>query len=285
MPDSLIINKGESIINKSEDDLIRIVKNAEATIFEELMKIFDNTDITQGKLTNSPKAEEFISRLDSLISSTLKKSGYNEGVKKYVKNFDLLSKNIKELHASFNGINITSAQIDPFKRIEVANAVDKLLGSGINKDFVNPIRQSLYRNVLFGASLSETEKIIKNYVISNANGDSKLMRYVKQVSRDSISQFDGAVQQGIAQELNLNAKRYVGSLIMDSRAQCVHWVNAGIILNDDLIPEIQIALNGGTFEGKKCTGMNPETTINTFDIYRGGYNCRHRSIPTKFYKK
>lgn len=284
MPD-LIIAKGENIIDGSEEQLLRIVLNAEKTIFEELMKIFNVTDITSGKLSNTTKAEEFIARLDRLISQTLNKSGYNEGVKKYIRNFDLLAQNIKDLHEKYNGINITSAQIDPIKRIEVANSVDKLIGSGINKDFINPIRQSLYRNVLFGGSVAETEKILKNYVVTSANGDSRLMRYVKQVSRDSMSQFDGAVQQSIAGELNLNAKRYVGSLIVDSRAQCVHWVNKGIILNTDLEPEILTAVNGGILGGKKCSGMNPETTINTFDIYRGGYNCRHRSIPTKSYKK
>lgn len=285
MPELKIITQGEQIINLAEEQLAAMVKAAEKAIFEELLLLFEQTDITDGKLASNQKTENFLAKLDSSILSVLKKSGYNEAINKYLVNFDKLSQNIKELHSQMNGINITSAQIDPFKRIEIANTIDKLTGSGLNKDFVLPVRQALYRNVLFGSSVTATEKSIKDFVLSSDGAESKLLRYVKQASRDAISQFEGSVQQGIGDELNLNAKRYVGSLIVDSRAQCVHWVEKGLLLNETLVGEIAIALEKGKLSGRKCQGMNEATDIKTFDIYRGGYNCRHRSIPTKYYKK
>lgn len=277
--------KGIRIMDISSNRLSDKVKKIEASLFEELISLFNSVNLTEGKLSNSQKAEEFLASLDVRINSKLKSSGYYEAVGKFTKDFDLIGKNIQNMHSFYNDINITDSQILPFKRIEVNNTIDKLLGSGLSKDFINPVRQSLYRNVLFGATIEETEKNLRDYVISTGDKDSKLMRYVKQVSRDSISQFDGSVQQAIGMELKLDAKRYVGSLIEDSRAQCIKWVEMRVIPLEELQSEINWALRNGTYNGQRASGMNPETSVNTFDIYRGGYNCRHRSIPTKLSSK
>jgi len=277
-------DKGIRIMDNSSIRLSNELKKLEASLFDELMKIFESVNVSEGKLSNNQKAEEFLASIDKRINDKLKKSGYYSAVGNFTKSFDQIAKNIQEMHSVYNAIEIASSQIDPFKRIEVNNTIDKLLGSGLSKDFINPVRQTLYRNIMFGATITETEKNLRDFVISTGDKDSKLMRYVKQVSRDSISQFDGSVQQAIGNELKLDAKRYVGSLIMDSRAQCIKWVEMGIIPLADLQEEIAWALRNGTYNGKKAQGMNPETSVATFDIYRGGFNCRHRSIPTKMKK-
>lgn len=286
-----IIEKGERIVETSEDKLIRSILSAEPIIYDELMKLFDSIDVTSGKIQNSTKAQQFLAKLEEKIFGALKKAGYSDAVTGYLKNYDLMSRNIIEVQDALNGQRITASQIEPIKKIEIENTISRLNESGLYKDFIQPIKESLYRNILTGSTITETQKFIKNFVTSTSEGDSRLMRYVKQVSRDSISQFDGNVQANIAKELNLNAKRYVGSLLKDSRAQCVKWVtqNNGIIMLDDLKEEITWALKNGTFTFRgqqlRASGMNADTTVATFDIYRGGYNCRHRSLPTYVAKK
>jgi hypothetical protein len=209
--------------------------------------------------------------MDKRIYDALKKAKYDESVLKYTRNFNEIAQNTKDLQSAVNGINITDASISPILRIEVNNTIDKLAGSGLAKDFINPIRESLYRNIILGSKVTEVEESLKEFIISNANGDSKLLKYVKQASRDSMGQFDGILQQNIANELELNAVRYVGSLIKDSRPQCRRWVSDRVLLIEDLAEEIRWAFNNGS-------GMNPNTTPDTFIIYRGGFNCRHRAI-------
>ena len=213
--------------------------------------------------------------MDKRIYDALNRAGYNDSVLKYTQNFSFVGDNIKDLHSKVNGIEITQAQINPFLKIEVNNTIDKLSGAGMAKDFINPIRESLYRNILLGAEVTTVEKTIRDYVITSGAQDSKLLRYVKQVSRDAIQQFDGTVQQNITNELGLNALRYVGSLISDSRKQCVRWVaqDQGVLLLSELQEEIDWAYSNGS-------GMIPGTTPDTFLIFRGGYNCRHRAFPT-----
>lgn len=275
-----IINDGENIFDNSDDNLQSAILDAEPIIYDELIKILNTLNISGGKLETNSETENFLMSMDSKIYNALKKADYNSSVLKYTKNFNGIAKNVQDLHSKFNGVNITQSQINPFLKIEVNNTIDKLTGSGMAKDFINPIRESLYRNIMLGADVVEVEKTLRDFTITNANGDSKLMRYVKQTSRDAIQQFDGTIQANIAKELGLNAKRYVGSLIRDSRQQCVRWIEKenGLLLVSELADEIRWAFNNGS-------GMNPNTTVDTFDIFRGGYNCRHRSIPTMYFEK
>lgn len=275
------------IMDDAEGDLIRALKRAEKELYDQIMRVFDNTTITDGKLSSSPKAEEFLASLDRRILLALKASGYNDAVKNFMYNFDEIADNVTRLQSKLNNVNITPSQINPVKRIEVQNTLDGLIGNKFSASTVQPLRQGLYRNILFGSSVADTEKYLRNYIVSAPGTDSKFVKYVQQLSRDSISQFDGALQTGIRGELDMNAMRYVGSLLKDSRAQCCKWTEMGLIkLNFEFEKEIEAAIDRRLFFGKKvASGMIPETTILNILIYRGGYNCRHRAIPTKFFEK
>jgi hypothetical protein len=279
-----VISAGSRIMDNSEERLLSATRQAERLVYDEVMKLLDTLDISGGKISSTAKAEEFLLSLEAKIAAALRKGGYSAGVSEFVRSFDELNENIRDLHEKVNGKYIATGQIKTAARVEIANTLERLTGSGLAKDFVAPIRQSLYRNVLFGSPVSEVERSIRSYIVTSEQADSKLMRYVKQAARDSVSQYDGSLQQQIAQELNLNALRYVGSLITDSRAQCRKWVEMGIIPFDILKEEIAWALRNGTYKGLRAAGMIPETTVATFLIYRGGWHCRHRGIPT-FTKK
>jgi len=282
-----IVNSGIKIMDSSEESLADYVKKLEKNLYDELVKIFENVNITNGKLSTSDKAQEFLLSLDKKIKSGMKNAGYNEGVNKFLKDFDKIGENVKQLQSELNNINITSSQIKPFLNIEVQNTSNLLIGDKFNGNIIAPLQQSLYRNIMFGATVADTEKYLREYIISSKDKDSKLLRYVKQISSDSIRQFDGSLQSGIANELGLNAARYVGSIIIDSRAQCRKWVDESlIILDDSFEKEINKAINGTlTYDGKKSSGMYKETNLSNFAVLRGGYNCRHRAIMTKYVSK
>ena len=273
-----LIDAGDHLLDAADSRLTRAVKDAEAEVFGQLMKMLDTVSVTDGKLQNNDKVEQFLLTLEDRIRAALTRAGYTDGVYQYVKNFKNIEDNVKAIHEKANGLLIADSQLAPLRRLEVANTIDKLTGSGMAKDFINPVRQSLYRNIMFGTRIGEIEETLKQYVVSNANADSKLMRYVKQVARDSAQQYDGSLQAAIQQEAGLNAVLYVGSLVRDSRPQCRRWVGEQVLLIENLAEEIAWAKANGS-------GMIPDTTPDTFVIYRGGYNCRHRAIATYRAKK
>jgi len=274
-----IINKGDKILLNGSSDLVNGMYSIELLVYAALMEIFDTVDITNGKLATNPKAEEFLALLDYKIYQTLKKSGYPVLVSDFIGNYDKITENVRDLHQSLGNGIINLKDINSVKRLEVQKTIQNLTQQGMYKDFIAPVREGLYRNIMFGATVGETEEFIKSQVISNKEKNSKLTRYVKQVSTDALHQYDGSVNQVAKKSLGLNATQYVGSLIEDSRAQCMKWVGMSIIKDSELKEEIDWALNGGRFSNKKCSGMIEGTNPDNFCINRGGVNCRHRSFP------
>lgn len=274
-----IINQGDKILLTGSNDLINGMYSIELIVYAALMELFDNVDITNGKLATNPKAEEFLAALDFKIYQALKKSGYPAYVGDFIKNYDKISSNVIDLHQSLGNGLIPNKDLKSIQRLEIQKTVANLTEQGMYKEFVAPIREGLYRNIMFGATVGETEDFIKSQVISTKKKDSKLTRYVGQVATDALHQFDGSANQIAKNTLGLNATQYVGSLIEDSRAQCMKWVQMSIIKDSDLEEEIAWALNGGYYSNKKCSGMIENTTTETFCINRGGYRCRHRAFP------
>lgn len=277
-----LIDSGDAIFENAETSLIKGVKEAETVLYEELIQILKTVSVTDGKLSTNVKAEEFLASLDRRIYRALKKANWDESVLRYTKDFEQIGQNVKDIQKTFNNISITDSQIKPILRLEVEATIDSLAGSGLAKDVVNPIRQQLYRNIYVGAPIHELEGAIKQFAISTPDSNSRLMQYAGQIATDAIHQFDGLLQSKISDELGLNALRYIGTLIKDSRAQCRKWVseNSGIWTYEQLAIEIPWALNGGTYHGKKCSGMIPGTVVKNFCVGRGGRRCRHRGIPT-----
>lgn len=280
-----LINAGDKIINKSENDLVKSTKAAERYVYDALMEIFKNVDITNGKLSSTLKAEDFLASLDARVFDALKVSRYGDAVKAFVGSYDLVTTNLVSLHESLGNGTISPKNISSVKRLEVAKTIANLTEQGMYADFIAPVRQGLYRNIIYGATVAETEELITNFVISNPKKDSSLLKYVGQVASDSIRQFDGSINQIAKIDLGLNATLYTGSLIDDSRAQCIKWVGMGEIKDADLQDEIDFALARKFFQGKRCGGMIPGTVAATFCIQRGGYRCRHRAFPIRLFGK
>ena len=274
-----IINKGDKILLNGSSDLVNGMYSIELLVYAALMEIFDTVDITNGKLATKPKAEEFLPLLDYKIYQTLKKSGYPALVSDFIGNYDKITENVRDLHQSLGNGIINTKDINSVKRLEVQKTIQNLTQQGMYKDFIAPVREGLYRNIMFGATIGETEEFIKSQVVSTKKKNSVLTRYVGQVATDALHQYDGSVNQVAKNTLGLNATQYVGSLIEDSRAQCMKWVGMSIIKDEDLKEEIDWALNGGRYSNKKASGMIEGTNPDNFCINRGGWRCRHRAFP------
>lgn len=277
--DNLIV-EGEKINDNAASKFESGVKTIESAVLAEIRKIFGSMDVSGGRISPNQKTLQFLASLEKRVLDALKKGGYNSKVSDLLKKFDVIKENNIAIQGAVNSLNIASSSLNDIQKFETQNAIDKLLKTGINKEFINPMREALYRNVSFGGSVADAEKIIEDYVLTKGNNKSKLLQYTGQVARDTISQFDGSIQAQIGQELNLKDFLYSGSIITDSRAQCIYWVEKRILLRDELEEEIKTASSKppGSLGGKKCSGMIPGTNINNFATYRGGYNCRHRAV-------
>lgn len=186
----------------------------------------------------------------------------------YLKNFDKIQVLNNEIFKTVN--NLDTSEINKWAKPEqkrlTSYVIDQMTGNKMNVQFVKPVTQALYSNIILGTPLSDMIDYVKKNSFENLKG------YADQVTIDSLRQYDGIVSTMTADYFKLDAIKYVGSIIKTSRWQCRRWVKMGTILIKDLKKEIQLAENNGS-------GMIPGTTPQNFMSNCGGYRCRHSAIP------
>ena len=271
-----IINRKDKTIQTAEQRLFDKLDPTNQRVFAAVKKLVNEMNVTGGKIEFDDQNIDIASQIDKTIVQAIQSSDMPSAIAEYLRDFETIKKFNFDVHKDVNDLSEKELEdlISPVQKTAVQNTLDGLTGSGVNANFVEPVRQGLFQNIAAGTTKSDLEAYLTNYILGNPNVDGLYSRYVKQVSRDALNQFDGQVNSRIAEEFDLDAFRYVGSLIDDSRAQCIRWVKKRILQKSDLESEIGWASNNGS-------GMIAGTNAENFAVFRGGYNCRHSAIPFK----
>jgi hypothetical protein len=274
-----IIEKKDRTMETINNDLFQSLDPTQQTIFEAVKKHVSKMKTADGKIIFDDTNTEMVNEIDQVIANAIKRSKYPSSVQSYLSDWKIINEFNYTVHKDVNELSKSELEglINPIQKQITEQTLTGLTGSGVNTNFIEPIRQGIFQNIVAGTSISDLEKYLTTYILGNPNVDGLFSRYVKQVSRDALNQYDGQVNAKIAEEFGLDAFRYVGSLIDDSRPQCRRWVNMRVIQKEDLAKELSWATNNGT-------GMIPGTNAENFAVYRGGYNCRHSAIPFKLTK-
>lgn len=274
-----ILKKKDVSISKANANLIDGFDGIEKSIFDTIMKKVKTMKTADGKILFDDSNVNAVMEIEKAMIAAIQGSQYPKNVQGYLRSFDTIKQFNFDVQKDVNGLadDELNALVNPLQKATTDVVLDNLVGAGMNQQFIEPVRRGIYSNVVAGASFSDMEKLLSDLILSNPEKMGLLKKNVTQVSRDALNQFDGLVNQAIAEEFDLNAFRYVGSIIDDSRPQCVKWVKKEVLLKEDLEKEISWANTNGS-------GMIPGTTSATFPMNRGGYNCRHSAIPFKLTK-
>lgn len=271
-----ILRRKRTLFDQS--DLTKIVRELQRDIYDEVLDFYSTQfgrvqDRTY--VQRSTMLANAINKLKKDIATFIAKNDkYNAQLKNYMVKFDQIEELNYKVHKTLNGVNnkelIKAA--GPQKKELIDTITDSLKGQGVDVNFIAPLKKTMYNNLLLGVPQSEAKSWLKSYIIGEGDKLGHLERYADQVTRDALNQYDGTINNMVRQQFDFNAIRYVGSLVRDSRPQCERWVNMGYIPISELDAEINWAYNYGS-------GMIPGTNKDNFEVYRGGYNCRHEAIP------
>jgi len=276
-----LLSEKLDFLDFSESRFLNSIDIVEKNVLKRVLKILRSLSQSEGRIIQDEASKKLLLRFKKEILGAIRKSAFVPKVSKFLTDFDeveSLNKNIykRSLKRKKLGVNLSLE-----KQIVIDSVVDSLkTDAAVTANFVNPIKKTLTDAVRLNQTFAEAESNLKK-LISGAGGESSglLKRYSTQVTRDALQGFDGAVNDTIRDAFQLDAFRYVGSLIKDSRQNCKEWVNgsgrfkkyairAGTFRTKDLPAMIRIARNR--------SGFRPETTPANFAEKRGGYNCRHQ---------
>jgi hypothetical protein len=249
------------------------IQNEIAALIDEVLNEFD---VRGGRFVPETDSAFILATLNRRLRELINASGLRNELIGFLDDFSQIDRNIRAVQSEINGITVPGEIFTAQKAWLRDNVINSLLESNVSTYFIQPVKQALYSRIAFGANVNDTEKTIRGLIKGTGGKAGIFERWVGQVARDSIFEYQGAINQQVKVEFELNAIRYVGGLVEDSRPQCVRWVEKynGIIKDKDLAREIEWAYKNGS-------GMKPDTTPQNFCQKRGGYACQHIAIPTR----
>lgn len=272
------------------------MEGIEEEIARRLNSLLKQFTVSGGRFVNDASSTVVLSEVDRILKQVMEKEQLREAVRDLLPQFDQVATNVAIMHGEENRIRVTRALMDDTKRRMIAMTQQSAVGSTFEARFVGPVRQALYNHIYYGDRITDAEASIRKLVGGRQLSPTTLAgaprqrptlmsQYAGQVARDAVHQYEGQLHREIATLHELHNWRYVGNILPGTltangrrrggtRPQCVRWVKKGIILASELRDEVRWAINNGS-------GLIPGTTPTTFAIYRGGYNCRHKAIPTR----
>lgn len=279
----------EQLIESLEQTNINLYKGL-AGIEQEFMTfileyVTEEFDVENGKIRNNIINRQKLISLRKAVIKAFKNKAATDTLQAYLADFDSVAElNIKLLENSITKAEFEKLTIDKFnieKQVFALNVIDALSNKETIIDLFTPkVRQSLFESIALNRTLKQTRAKLKESIISDKN-DSPLLRHIKTISKDSINQFSGAVQDKARELYQLDGFRYIGSLQDNSRSTCVNLVRGDGEYKD-------ISLGGNKYRvsdipkiiarSQDNDGWNPDTTIESFATLRGGYGCRHQVV-------
>ena len=281
------------IILKGDNTLFKVGDTLDKKIYARILK-FISQNSNYGKVSIDKKE---LAILDDIILKEIRDSGYNIEVNNYFKLFNELENAISKEQSEINNIKVSkikelwndSAQ----KQFIIEKTVYDLGVNGIKDVFVKSISEVIRDANFFNLDLESAENKLRKLLVE----DKYTERYVRQTTLDTLSQYDGAINNEVRVVYDLQIMKYITNTIETSRPICVHIhdVLGGSITEKQLKETLDIYCPNGTPSkseitykvhtgeektAKKGSGMIDGTIFENFTQLKGGYGCRHRAIWT-----
>lgn len=271
-------------IDKIIDGLEKAVKDgaddASRNLIKGLSAWFDKLPMKDGKAVRSKELDRMLASLDSEMNRLIRTSTYPSAVADVARSYTDIQKYSLEVLGNVNPAMDVNAEatrlgINAIREQAVETITERLTTADITVQIKEPIRQAIIRNIQGGAPVSQVRSFLVKTLERPENAElAPFARYASQITLDGVLGWDGQIYDRFRSEYEVTEIRYIGSLIQDSRPQCIRWVRTmnGVIPIEKLQSEILWAQNSGS-------GMKKFTTPSTFCADRGGFHCRHKAIP------
>lgn len=258
------------IVERAESALSKSVTKTQRQLFEQMQNLLKGLELdAQGLIKQSGANRKLLAKVDRIFDKAVKQSGYYIALNKYVDNFSLVADaNNKYFGFILDNFTPDAHYLKSLQKTSISTIENLLANDGLEVQLKQPLKEILNQNVNTSASFSDLLSQVREFINGNADREGKLLRYSKQISRDSLFNFSASMQESVSEKAGLNYYYFSGGLMDDSRPFCIE--RAGKFYSKREI-EDWAKLN--------WAGKRAGTTSSTIFIYRSGYNCTHSYIP------
>lgn len=194
---------------------------------------------------------------------------YVDAVSSFLKGFDTTAGIINEYFVSVvDEFQASKVVYQAVRQANIDTTVSSMLGSGLDANLKDPVIKLLRQNVAGATDSKALQQLLKNEIVGTPTTPPMLTRYVKQVSNDSLYQYESNYLQAVSNDLDLQHAFYQGTVIGDSRPFCAERAGKYYTMEE-------VRSWGNLHWAGQIKGTNPSNIM----TYRGGYHCKHLIIP------
>ena len=271
-----ITQKIDSAIDSFNDSIPEIQKEIDSQI----RLLIKELDLNGKNVKNSVQNIRLLVKMRNKIESIVLNDKYKEQVKQFADTFNNISTLQNLYFSSLEKRFVPSKILAAIKEDAISATVRSLTEGGINANLTSGIEDILRTYIRNGGEYVELVDRMKTFISGNNNVPGYLTRYARQVTIDSIQQYNAAYNHAISAELGYEWYMYIGSNITTTREFCQKMTKKKYFHKSEL-PEIlkgridgqQVRINPKT---DLWYGAREDTSVNNFNDRRGGYQCRHQ---------
>lgn len=255
------------------------VEKQQKAILDEIIILLNELEVKNGEILINKENLKIISLIDTDLKKVFLNDEYVRSVKEFAGEFESQAVLNGKLIKKGFGETLTNVASQSYVTIAKKGAIEALIGSPIDTEFIKPIQGLLENAVVNGASIKDTIQDIRDFVKGTNEKDSKILRYVKQISNDSFAISDRSYTSIVSDYLDAEWFYYAGGEIKTTRCFCAervgnyfHYLEIESWGNGENLGDCNIG--NGQWAGE-IQGTNSKTIYS----YLGGYNCMHSLMP------
>lgn len=255
------------------------VLKSQKKIYQEILSLMNTLERDGDRILITKSNLEIVSRITDDLRQILNESEYAEAVTEFAREFNSQQViNEKYFNKAFPDFEKSAIGTQVVANART-NAIELLIGSPIDTEFMLPIRSTLDQAVASGASFKSTLETIREIAEGSEGSDGKLLAYSKTIAKTSFATGDRAYTNVVSDELGVEWFFYSGGLVDSSRPFCI--ARDGQYFH---FLEIESWVTTKSGEGnptphKTWAGMIEGTNEQTIFVLAGGWNCNHSIMP------
>lgn len=277
-------------ITKAIEQFNKKIPATQRAMLDALEDELRRLDVADGRIKPTVSNIKVVASIKSKMLRLIVTDEYTAELKQFIQAFrditTLQNQYWKSVESTFKPRSI----LKQIRQQAISDTVAKLGESGIGTNIGNSIADMLNQNITTGGSYKDLLGQLRGMVMDTPEGDGLFNRYAKQVTVDSINQYNANYTRIVSSDLGYQWFAYDGADIKTTRPFC----DAMTDFRYFHITEIPRLLRAEDLyyvkDGKRLKvpiydktelphGMIAGTNPENFFVRRGGFSCGHQIRP------
>lgn len=277
-------------IDRSINLFNKRIPSTQKDMYNELVSELRRLDIKGDTIKTTVANLKIIQSVKNKLTKIILNDDYLSDVKDFVKSFNTISSLQNEYWKGVESEFKPGPLLKQIRIQAIGDTVQQLTESGIGANISDRITDILRTNITSGGSYKALNAQLLESLTDTEKSDGLLTKYSKQITNDSIQQYNRTYTQQVASGLGFEWYAYQGSDIRATRPFCdaltdLRYFHVSEVprllraedlyyIKDGQKTKVPIYDRTGLPAGL-IEGTNPEN----FFIRAGGYNCGHQIRP------